>query len=289
MNQMYSMTAFARSEREVEQHHLVWELKSVNHRYLETAFRMPDSLRDLEQKVRDKARKQLSRGKVDCSLRVESTAGSKSLQLNQEKVHELLKAFNALKTLAPNTAALNAIDILNWPGVMQSSSIQDADLDSDVLELFDEALGAFVEARSREGERLKIILEQQLGLIGGHVDAIRPLADNLAQQQRQRLLARVAELEVSVDDDRLEQEVALLAQRADVREELDRLVVHVEEAKELIGGAGPHGRRLDFLTQELNREANTLGAKSIKTESSQTSVNLKVIIEQIREQVQNIE
>lgn len=289
MNQMYSMTAFARSEREVEQHHLVWELKSVNHRYLETAFRMPDSLRDLEQKVRDKARKQLSRGKVDCSLRVESTAGSKSLQLNQEKVHELLKAFNALKTLAPNTAALNAIDILNWPGVMQSSSIQDADLDNDVLELFDEALGAFVEARSREGERLKIILEQQLGLIVGHVDAIRPLADNLAQQQRQRLLARVAELEVSVDNDRLEQEVALLAQRADVREELDRLVVHVEEAKELIGGAGPHGRRLDFLTQELNREANTLGAKSIKTESSQTSVNLKVIIEQIREQVQNIE
>ena len=289
MNQMYSMTAFARSEREVEQHHLVWELKSVNHRYLETAFRMPDSLRDLEQKVRDKARKQLSRGKVDCSLRVESTAGSKSLQLNQEKVHELLKAFNALKTLAPNTAALNAIDILNWPGVMQSSSIQDADLDSDVLELFDEALGAFVEARSREGERLKIILEQQLGHIGGHVDAIRPLADNLARQQRQRLLARVAELEVSVDNDRLEQEVALLAQRADVREELDRLVVHVEEAKELIGGAGPHGRRLDFLTQELNREANTLGAKSIKTESSQTSVNLKVIIEQIREQVQNIE
>ena len=289
MNQMYSMTAFARTEREVEQYHLVWELKSVNHRYLETAFRMPDSLRDLEQKVRDKARKQLSRGKVDCSLRVESTAGSKSLQLNQEKVHELLKAFNALKTLAPNTAALNAIDILNWPGVMQSSSIQDADLDNDVLELFDEALGAFVEARSREGERLKIILEQQLGLIGGHVDAIRPLADNLAQQQRQRLLARVAELEVSVDDDRLEQEVALLAQRADVREELDRLVVHVEEAKELIGGAGPHGRRLDFLTQELNREANTLGAKSIKTESSQTSVNLKVIIEQIREQVQNIE
>ena len=289
MNQMYSMTAFARSEREVEQHHLVWELKSVNHRYLETAFRMPDSLRDLEQKVRDKARKQLSRGKVDCSLRVESTAGSKSLQLNQEKVHELLKAFNALKTLAPNTAALNAIDILNWPGVMQSSSIQDADLDNDVLELFDEALGAFVEARSREGERLKIILEQQLGLIGGHVDAVRPLADNLAQQQRQRLLARVAELEVSVDNDRLEQEVALLAQRADVREELDRLVVHVEEAKELIGGAGPHGRRLDFLTQELNREANTLGAKSIKTESSQTSVNLKVIIEQIREQVQNIE
>ena len=283
------MTAFARTEREVEQYHLVWELKSVNHRYLETAFRMPDSLRDLEQKVRDKARKQLSRGKVDCSLRVESTAGSKSLQLNQEKVHELLKAFNALKTLAPNTAALNAIDILNWPGVMQSSSIQDADLDNDVLELFDEALGAFVEARSREGERLKIILEQQLGLIGGHVDAIRPLADNLAQQQRQRLLARVAELEVSVDDDRLEQEVALLAQRADVREELDRLVVHVEEAKELIGGAGPHGRRLDFLTQELNREANTLGAKSIKTESSQTSVNLKVIIEQIREQVQNIE
>ena len=283
------MTAFARTEREVGQYHLVWELKSVNHRYLETAFRMPDSLRDLEQKVRDKARKQLSRGKVDCSLRVESTAGSKSLQLNQEKVHELLKAFNALKTLAPNTAALNAIDILNWPGVMQSSSIQDADLDNDVLELFDEALGAFVEARSREGERLKIILEQQLGLIGGHVDAIRPLADNLAQQQRQRLLARVAELEVSVDDDRLEQEVALLAQRADVREELDRLVVHVEEAKELIGGAGPHGRRLDFLTQELNREANTLGAKSIKTESSQTSVNLKVIIEQIREQVQNIE
>lgn len=283
------MTAFARTEREVEQYHLVWELKSVNHRYLETAFRMPDSLRDLEQKVRDKARKQLSRGKVDCSLRVESTAGSKSLQLNQEKVHELLKAFNALKTLAPNTAALNAIDILNWPGVMQSSSIQDADLDNDVLELFDEALGAFVEARSREGERLKIILEQQLGLIGGHVDAIRPLADNLAQQQRQRLLARVAELEVSVDNDRLEQEVALLAQRADVREELDRLVVHVEEAKELIGGAGPHGRRLDFLTQELNREANTLGAKSIKTESSQTSVNLKVIIEQIREQVQNIE
>ena len=289
MNQMYSMTAFARSERDVGQHHLVWELKSVNHRYLETAFRMPDRLRDLEQKVRDKARKQLNRGKVDCSLRVESIAGSKPLQVNQEKVHELLQAINALKTLAPDTAALNAIDILNWPGVMQSSPTQNADLDNDVLELFDEALGAFVEARSREGERLKVILEQQLELIGRHVDAIQPLADNLAQQQRQRLVARVAELEVSIDNDRLEQEVALLAQKADVREELDRLIVHVKEAKELIGGAGPHGRRLDFLTQELNREANTLGAKSIKIESSQTSIDLKVIIEQIREQVQNIE
>lgn len=289
MNHMYSMTAFARSERDVEQHHLVWELKSVNHRYLETAFRMPESLRGLEQKVRDSARKQLKRGKVDCSLRVESSTGSQGLKLNEEKVQELLQAFNELKALAPDTKALQAIDILHWPGVMQSSSSQDADLDNDVLELFDEALTAFVEARSREGARLKIILEQQLDLITGHVNAIRPLADDLAQQQRQRLLARVAELEVSVDNDRLEQEVVLLAQRADVREELDRLVIHVEEAKELVGSTGPHGRRLDFLTQELNREANTLGAKSIKTESSQASVDLKVIIEQIREQVQNLE
>ena len=283
------MTAFARSERDVEQHHLVWELKSVNHRYLETAFRMPDNLRALEQKVRDSARKQLKRGKVDCSLRIETIAGSKGLALNEEKVQELLQAFSTLKALAPNTKELSAIDILHWPGVMQSSSPQGPDLENEVLKLFDEALAAFVEARAREGERLKIILEQQLDLIAGHVDAIRPMADGLAQQQRQRLLARVAELEVSVDNDRLEQEVALLAQRADVREELDRLIIHVEEAKELIGGTGPHGRRLDFLTQELNREANTLGAKSIKTESSQTAVDLKVIIEQIREQVQNIE
>ena len=149
------MTAFARSERDVEQHHLVWELKSVNHRYLETAFRMPDSLRALEQKVRDSARKQLKRGKVDCSLRVESTAGSKGLTLNEEKVQELLQAFNELKALAPDTKELNAIDILHWPGVMQSSSTQDADLDNDVLELFDEALAAFIEARSRRRRKTK--------------------------------------------------------------------------------------------------------------------------------------
>jgi uncharacterized protein (TIGR00255 family) len=172
---------------------------------------------------------------------------------------------------------------------MQPATIQDIALDEHVLELFDEALDAFIKARSREGQRLKTILEEQLALIAEHVDAIRPLADDLANQQRQRLLTRLAELEVSLDQDRLEQEVALLAQRADVREELDRLAIHVEEAKDLVASAGPHGRRLDFLSQELNREANTLGAKSIKTEGSQASVDLKVIIEQIREQVQNIE
>ena len=286
---MHSMTAFSRSERDIEQHHLVWEIKSVNHRYLETAFRMPESTRPLEQKIRDRTRKLLKRGKVDCTLRIETVSGSKGLVLNEEKVHELLNACNQLNILAPNTHGLNAIDILSWPGVMEPATIQDIALDEHVLELFDEALDAFIKARSREGQRLKAILEEQLALIAEHVDAIRPLADDLANQQRQRLLTRLAELEVSLDQDRLEQEVALLAQRADVREELDRLAIHVEEAKDLVASAGPHGRRLDFLSQELNREANTLGAKSIKTEGSQASVDLKVIIEQIREQVQNIE
>jgi uncharacterized protein (TIGR00255 family) len=289
MNKMYSMTAFARAEREVNDHNMMWEIKSVNYRYLETSFRLPESLRGLEQTVRERIRRALKRGKVDCVLKVDFGGVSKGLMLDNGKVEELLTAFNELSEFAPKVQPLSAMDILQWPGVMQNRSLSEATLNEPVLALFDKALSAFLEARSNEGGRLKQILEQQLDLIVKQVQEIRPLADSLVDQQRQRLLVRVAELGVTLDQDRLEQEVVLLAQKADVREELDRLMIHVEEATSLITGEGPHGRRLDFLTQELNREANTLAAKSIKIESARAAVDLKVIIEQIREQVQNIE
>lgn len=288
---VHSMTAYARAQQELDAGLvLTWELKSVNHRFLESQFRMPEQLRGLEHGLRELLRRHLKRGKVDCTLRADAAGSGQRLQLNRPLLLQILATLEQVRRDAPEVGAPSAMDILRWPGMLGGELELDVDtLSEPVTDLFESVLAELLAHRSREGEALKATVEDRLDAIDALVDAIRRHTTSTAHQVRQRLRQRLAELEASVDPERLEQEVALLAGRGDVAEELDRLRIHVEEARAALRAPGPHGRRLDFLTQELNREANTVGAKSVLAETSQRAVDLKVVIEQIREQVQNLE
>jgi uncharacterized protein (TIGR00255 family) len=286
---MHSMTAFARSARDAHNRHIVWELKSVNHRYLETQFRLPEAVRSLEHQLREIARKHLKRGKLDCTLRLEALSTNNEISVNRNVLLQLMAAIEQVKRDAPEIGGVSPMELMRWPGVLDDTPTDDEQLIETAQELFELALTDLLEARASEGSRLRETIESRLDEINRLITEIKPLTTNLAFQQKAKLQHRIAELEVNLDSGRLEQEVALLAQRVDVAEELDRLQIHVEEARSHIAAHGPHGRRLDFLTQELNREANTLGAKSVLPETSQRAVDLKVLIEQIREQVQNVE
>lgn len=286
---MYSMTAFARAAVDAEGRHLIWELKSVNHRFLETNFRLPDALRSIEHPLRDLARKHLKRGKLDCTLKVEKVSGPAAISINRNILLQLMAAIEQVRRDAPEIGSVSPMELLRWPGVLDDTPGDDTAMISSARELFEQALTDLIESRRREGEQLFNAISGRLDNIEELIGVLKPVAASLPLQQKQKLQQKIAELEVNLDPERLEQEVALLAQKADVAEELDRLVIHVEEARSHINGHGPHGRRLDFLTQELNREANTLGAKAVVPETSQRAVDLKVLIEQIREQVQNIE
>lgn len=287
---VYSMTAFARAQSEQDGLLLVWELRSVNHRYLETQFRIPETLRAIEHPLREVLRKRLQRGKVDCTLRVEPIVEHQDLELNRPLLLQLLALIEQVRRDAPEVGHPNPMDLLRWPGVLGDTTAVDHErLRPALTALFDEAVSQLLSHRGREGELLSEAIAQRLSTIEALVNAVRQHADTLTTRLQARLRERAANLQVELDPERLEQEVALLAQRADVAEELDRLDIHVAEARTNLAKPGPHGRRLDFLTQELNREANTLAAKSSIPETSQLAVDLKVAIEQIREQVQNIE
>ena len=286
---MYSMTAFARVATDFHDKQIVWELKSVNHRFLETNFRMPDAIRSIELPLRDLARKHLKRGKLDCSLKIEKLAGNAAITINREVLLQLMAGLEQVKRDAPEIGGVSPMELLRWPGVMDDTPTDEADLLGCVQELFEQGLTELIAYRQREGDALSQTIQARLNDIDQIVASLTGVTSQLAVQQKNKLINRVNELTSNMDPARLEQEVALLAQKVDVAEELDRLTIHVEEARSHVLGNGPHGRRLDFLTQELNREANTLGAKSVIPETSQRAVDLKVIIEQIREQVQNIE
>lgn len=289
MPHLYSMTAFAQASAIHDGYHMNWELRSVNHRYLENQFRLPDTLRGIEPKARELMRKRLKRGKVDATLKLELEESGQALALNAALLKQVIAAAHEVKKSAPDAAAPSTLDLLRWPGVLESDGIDQDRAAQLATELFEQALERLVAARGSEGQRLGQVLDQQLTTIDRVVESVRPLGESIKQVQQQRLIQRLQDLEVTADPTRLEQEVALLAQRGDIREELDRLVIHVAEARKLLTQPGPHGRRLDFLSQELNREANTLGAKATQTDMSQKAIDLKVVIEQIREQVQNIE
>ena len=285
-----SMTAFARAQTGLDALLLTWELKSVNHRFLEMQFRLPEQLRSLEHVFRDTLRKHLKRGKIDAALRVEHQAGESGVELNRPLLLQILGVLEQIKRDAPEIGAPNSMDLLRWPGIIGDPVRgDDKQLPTAVQDLFEEALSDLIAHRSREGEQLGLTVTGRLDEIDRVVKLVKNRTVSVAHEIQTRLQQRVTDLVGHIDEARLEQEIALLAQRADVAEELDRLSIHVEEARTILRGPGPHGRRLDFLTQELNREANTLGAKSVLAETSQKSVDLKVVIEQIREQVQNIE
>ncbi len=285
-----SMTSFARYEHLESWGTLTWELRSVNHRYLEPSFKMPEFARSSEHLLRDKLRKSVARGKVECALRFEKAAiTSDQIKINQPLLDTLVSANNSIAAKLDHVSPEQASTFLQWPGIIENADVDKAELDKAILTSFNKALEQLIEHRQREGEQLQAMIQQRLDAIDEISGEVATIIPQMVERQRQKLLDRFAELQLNVDQDRIEQEIVMLAQKIDVDEELDRLTAHVKEVKDTLGKGSPCGRRLDFLMQELNREANTLGSKSIASDTSRASVDLKVYIEQMREQIQNIE
>lgn len=285
-----SMTAFSRQEAKDVWGSLVWELRSVNHRYLEPSFRLPDGFRELEPAARELVRKRLTRGKVECTLRFQPELATQSeLSINKTLAAQLVAAAKQINGLAAQTSAINPTDILRWPGVIEGNETDFKELQDIALELFNAALNDLNNCRIREGAELASFIEKRLLSIREHAVIVKARLPAVLTGQRDRLLMKLNELKSDLNMDRVEQEMVYFAQRIDVAEELDRLSAHLDEAARVIREGGQAGRRLDFLLQEFNREANTLGSKSVDSVITQAAVELKVLIEQIREQVQNIE
>jgi uncharacterized protein (TIGR00255 family) len=285
-----SMTAFARREAEGEWGALTWELRSVNHRYLEVSLRLPDELRTLETAVRERAARRLGRGKLDCNLRLKpALRRGADLRLDEQVLGQVVAACERIRGQLPQAAPVAPLDLLRWPGVIQEEGSDPAPLAEAALRLFDEAMNELVATREREGAQIQDILRTRLDAMEPLVAGARTRLPEILARIRDKLRTRVGELTANADPDRLEQELAFIAQKMDVDEELDRLTGHIAEARRVLKLTEPVGRRLDFLMQEFNREANTLGSKSADSETTRISVELKVLIEQMREQVQNVE
>src|SRR5690606_32133300 len=270
---VHSMTAFARSERAGAYGTLSWELRSVNHRYLEPDLRLPDSFRDLEGPVREALRQGLSRGKVECTLRFTEAGSGQTLPVDRERAAQLITAAEEVAALIRQPAPINPLEVLGWPGVLVGDAADPQALNAAALELFGEALAQLREGRAREGAELARLLEDRLDAIRAEVATLREQVPQMLGLQRQKILDRFAELRLEADSQRLEQELVMLAQKSDVAEELDRLNTHVGEVRRVLRSGGAAGRRLDFLMQELNREANTLGSKAYDPRSTQAAVN----------------
>lgn len=287
---MLSMTAFARSSVKLEGVELICEMRSVNHRFLDLTVRMPDSIRQLEPKIRQLIKDGINRGKVDCSFSISSDSSQTvDIKINENLVSSLAKAANRIDDIAGKESTHNAIDIMRWPGVVEEKSYDAENLLEACLPLSEKVLTQFVDARGREAEALAKVMLEKVNQIKVHVDLVANKIPEIIKAQRERLLERCAELSAEVDSNRLEQELLFFAQKLDVAEEMDRLSAHVAECKKILSEGGIVGRRLDFLMQELNREANTLSSKSVDSQTTQAAVEMKVLIEQMREQAQNIE
>ena len=287
---VHSMTSFARAERSGASGALSWELRSVNHRFAEFVIRLPDELRAMEAQVREKLVARIHRGKVDatCRFRAETRA-DRTLVLDTELVNALLASCASIEQEMDNPGRISALDILRWPGVIEAPAVAPDQLQAEMFALLDEALEEFILARQREGDKIRDLILQRSGAVAERVQQVRDHAPAILQAQRDRLVARLEELKTEFNQERLEQELVYLAQRQDVHEELDRLDVHVGELQRLLSQSGPIGRRLDFLMQEFNREVNTLASKSADSEITSSAVEMKVFVEQMREQIQNIE
>jgi uncharacterized protein (TIGR00255 family) len=285
-----SMTAFARETATGPEGELTWELRSVNHRYLEPFVRLPEDLRGLDPAVRERLARRLARGKVDCALRYAPTAGAVgALRVNRRFLEQLIAAGDEVAEVTGRSAEADAFELLRWPGVLEEQEQDRSAIEQRALALLDTALKSLVATREREGARLATLIEERCERLAVCVAAVRERMPQVMTEVRQRILDRLAEVRAELDPNRLEQELALLAQRLDVDEEMDRLQAHVAEIRSVLASREPVGRRLAFLMQELNREANTLGSKSADVEITRLAVDLKVLIEQMREQVQNIE
>lgn len=285
-----SMTAFAREALVTDQGALTVELRSVNHRYLDCTFKLADNLRHLEPKLRDGAAKVLARGKLDCLIRLQlDSESAPSLEIDEAQLERLLQTAAEVSSRLPESQALAPLDILRFPGICRPKEVSGEHFVAATEALFKQALETLADSRAREGAKLAEMIAARLTLIEAELSQTRALMPTLIQQQRCAVISRIDALNIEVDHNRLEQELVHLAQKADVEEELDRLDAHIEEVRRVLIAGGTCGRRLDFLMQELNREANTLASKSLSSTTTQSSIELKVLIEQMREQIQNIE
>ncbi|AIZ79559.1 YicC/YloC family endoribonuclease [Actinobacillus equuli] len=286
---IYSMTAFAHLEIKKEWGNAVWEIRSVNQRFLETYFRLPEQFRNLEMTLRERLRASLTRGKVECSLRIELSNNQNSeLALNKEYAEKVISSLQTLRGIA-GEGEINLVDILRYPGVVDAQT-QDLDqIGQDLLAGFEQILADFIAMRGREGANLQALIQQRLDTIAEIATKVQAQMPEILQWQKDKLQQRFDELNLQLDPQRLEQEMMLTAQRVDVAEELDRLQLHVKETTNVLKKGGAVGRKLDFMMQELNRESNTLASKSINADVTNSAVELKVLIEQMREQIQNLE
>ncbi|GMR16328.1 MAG: YicC family protein [Gammaproteobacteria bacterium] len=286
----HSMTAFARQELAKDWGSLILELRSVNHRYLDVSLRLPEDFRSLEPKIREKISEKLARGKVDVGLRfTRNEVSNGEIILDKELIEQISNASREIDHILYNPEAVSSLDILRWPGVIKTPELDSTELTSALFELLDLTLADMLDGRAREGEKLAALILQRCQSISDVIVNVKKRLPEIMQIWREKLLKRIQDASVEVDENRLEQELVILAQKTDVDEELDRLITHIAEVERVLKDQKPIGRRLDFLMQELNREANTLGSKSIDTETTKASVDLKVFIEQMREQIQNIE
>lgn len=286
---IYSMTAFAHLELKKDWGNAVWEIRSVNQRFLETYFRLPEQFRNLEIGLRERLRAALTRGKVECSLRIELNANSNSeIAINQDYAKQVINSLKWLKETA-NEGEINLVDVLRFPGVVDAQNQDTDQIAQDLLAGFEQILADFIAMRGREGANLQNLIQQRLDSIAEIASKVQAQMPEILQWQKDRLQQRFDELNLQLDPQRLEQEMVLLAQRVDVAEELDRLQLHVKETTNVLKKGGAVGRKLDFMMQELNRESNTLASKSINADVTNSAVELKVLIEQMREQIQNLE
>ena len=281
------MTAYAAAERQTAWGTLGCELRAVNHRFLELGTRLPDELRALEPALRERVSARVSRGKLDLTMRLRTDA-QHALGVDEAALERLSALVQSLQSRFPGLTT-EVTGLLQLPGVLQGPQVDAEALQAEALALLDEVLAQFLEARRREGDKLAAVIAERVDGIKQVVAHVRAMMPAIREGQRAKLEARVADLEQPLDPGRLEQELVLWLQKLDVEEELDRLDSHIEEIGRVMAADGPVGRRLDFLLQEFNREANTLGSKSVDRRSSQAAVELKVLIDQVREQVQNLE
>jgi uncharacterized protein (TIGR00255 family) len=295
-----SMTGFARQEQQADWGSLSCEVRSVNQRYLEPTIRLPESLRALEPEIREQCRDKLQRGKVEITLHLTlNEAQAQGLSVNTALVEQIISATSMIadtivdvtvdKMKHHSVAPLDPLQVLQWPGVLVQQSVDTDAIQVDAQAIFARTLDLLIEHRYREGIELKARIEQRLTAISEYVDAVRQQIPAILLAQKEKLHQRLLDMETTIDPDRLAQEVAILTNKADVDEELDRLSIHIKEIHHILSQKGAIGRRLDFMMQELNREANTLSSKAIHTDTTQAAVSLKVLIEQMREQIQNIE
>lgn len=287
---IHSMTAFARAEQRSDLGLLAIEIRSVNSRHLEPGFRLPETLREREFAWREVLRQRIARGKVELSARYEPASGlAEGVVLNRELLQQLLVASSEIEQMARHVGPLSPVELMRMPGVLKTQEPDQAAVLAQADALLEQALSDFLAMRAREGSVLNGLIEERLQGLCTEVDKVRERMPAILRHFREKLLARLADVRAELAPERVEQEVVLFAQKLDVSEELDRLLAHVAEIRRVLAGGGAVGRRLDFLMQELNREANTLGSKAVTADSSWSSVELKVLIEQMREQIQNIE